>query len=172
MFLQAKKGGKSAVGHYLSPDRPAPPRGNNQVGSDDARDDWSDDELWESLGRSATTPRGHMRKSAITRLVATRCLDNTVGSDSVEAAQIADKQQLSQPQQTETMQEKAFRSVVKDDVNRLTEALNEVPMEVWSAWQNRGKQNLAAMAEGRNGRSSACYVLLAKKLGLPLGEQS
>merc|ERR1712217_527478 len=157
--LAGKKGGKSAVGHYLSPDRPAPPRGNKypQACTDDTRDDWSDDELWESLGRPASTPRSDMRKSAITGLVATRCLDKLASADGTNdsLAQMTNVHEQTQQQlKTEPHKEKAFSAVVKDDVNRLSEVVQEVPLEEWSAWINRGKQTLATMAEQRNGRAS------------------
>merc|ERR1712107_923310 len=112
-----------------------------------------------------------MRKSAITGLVATRCLDKLSTEDSAEdsLAKIANAQEQARQQLLpETPSQKAFRAVVKDDASKLSEVFNEVPVQEWSTWTNKGKQTLAAMAEQRNGRASACYMLMAKHLGLPL----
>eukprot|EP00929_Paragymnodinium_shiwhaense_P089677 TRINITY_DN4982_c0_g1_i1.p2 TRINITY_DN4982_c0_g1~~TRINITY_DN4982_c0_g1_i1.p2 ORF type:complete len:174 (-),score=36.96 TRINITY_DN4982_c0_g1_i1:173-694(-) len=75
LMHKSKEGGQTVMGRLLQPP------GKSFTSKDEKRkeselDDWSDDELWESLGRPAGTSRGELKKKAIAKLVSDRCLDS------------------------------------------------------------------------------------------------
>merc|ERR1712151_1007831 len=111
------------------------------------------------------------RKTAITRLVATRCLDTAGSAPSTSGCignQSGDSEQYGEKPKEDYPKDIAFRAIVKDDAAALEEVLASVPVDEWCNWKNKGRQSLASMAEHLNGLSSSCYTLLAGKLGLPL----
>lgn len=59
---------------------------------------------------------------------------------------------------------KAFRAVVKDDTATLIVTLDDVPVDTWSAWQNKAGKDLLTLSEERG--SSRAYSVLARALGL------
>jgi len=59
---------------------------------------------------------------------------------------------------------KCFRAVAQDDCPSLADLLDGVPLELWSAWQNKAGKDLVTLSEERG--SSNAYTLLAKALGL------
>lgn len=62
------------------------------------------------------------------------------------------------------LKQTAFRSVVKDDVEKLTPVLEALPPDVWSVWRNRAGKDLLELSQERG--SSKAYSALAKALGL------
>jgi len=62
------------------------------------------------------------------------------------------------------LRSKAFRAVVQDDCDALTEVLDAVDMSVWSAWQNKAGQDLLTLSEVR--QSCYTYAVLAGALGI------
>ncbi|CAJ1406857.1 unnamed protein product [Effrenium voratum] len=68
------------------------------------------------------------------------------------------------PQQAEALRLKAFRMVVKDCVEELTEVLDAVPERMWTKWQNKANKDLLTLAEERG--SSSTYAFLSKRLGI------
>eukprot|EP00927_Polykrikos_kofoidii_P073853 TRINITY_DN69871_c0_g1_i1.p1 TRINITY_DN69871_c0_g1~~TRINITY_DN69871_c0_g1_i1.p1 ORF type:complete len:202 (-),score=27.23 TRINITY_DN69871_c0_g1_i1:159-764(-) len=72
-MMRDKKGEGSIAGFLLTP---AGYKQKMQKCREKELDDWSDDELWESVGQNASTTRQALRKQAIGKLVATRHLDS------------------------------------------------------------------------------------------------
>merc|ERR1719210_1188938 len=58
----------------------------------------------------------------------------------------------------------AFRAVVQDDVAVLTEVLDEIPVDIWREWKNKGHKDLLTLAQER-GRHNA-YNVIATRLSL------
>lgn len=76
-LMSKNREGGTVVGRLLQPP------GKSYQSKDEKKretdmDDWSDDELWESLSRPATsgTTRADLKKKAIAKLVSDRCLDS------------------------------------------------------------------------------------------------
>lgn len=66
--------------------------------------------------------------------------------------------------ETEDVKKEAFRFVVQDNTTGLSSALDRLPREIWSAWENKIGKTLLTLSEERG--SSNAYSLLAKRLGL------
>jgi len=80
LISQGKKGGHTVAGRLLQPGSGYQRRTKEEATQEAALDDWSDDELWESLGRPSGTSRAELKQKAIGRLVTDRCLDSSVAS--------------------------------------------------------------------------------------------
>jgi hypothetical protein len=78
LISQGKKGGHTVAGRLLQPGSGY--RRKEEAAQEAALDDWSDDELWESLGRPSGTTRAELKQKAIGRLVTDRCLDSSVSA--------------------------------------------------------------------------------------------
>lgn len=78
LISHGKKGGHTVAGRLLQPGSGY--RRKEEAAQEAALDDWSDDELWESLGRPSGTTRAELKQKAIGRLVTDRCLDSSVSA--------------------------------------------------------------------------------------------
>jgi len=58
----------------------------------------------------------------------------------------------------------AFRAVVKDDTASLSSVLEQLPVDMWSRWENKAGKDLLTLSQERG--SSGAYSLLSKALGL------
>mmetsp|Transcript_97113 Transcript_97113/g.216618 ORF Transcript_97113/g.216618 Transcript_97113/m.216618 type:complete len:829 (-) Transcript_97113:172-2658(-) len=68
------------------------------------------------------------------------------------------------PDREAELKAKAFRAVVQDDVDVLSEVLERTPTEIWSQWVNKAGKDLLALSQERG--CSGAYGALARALGL------
>lgn len=67
------------------------------------------------------------------------------------------------------MKTKAFRAVVQDDEEKLSDILESVPIVMWEKWKNKADKDLLTLSQERG--SSLAYSVIAKALGI-LKEQA
>jgi len=67
-------------------------------------------------------------------------------------------------EEAEAVKKEAFRCVVQDNTTGLSAALDRLPLDIWSTWENKAGKSLITLSEERG--SSNAYSLLAKRLGL------
>ncbi|CAE6973623.1 unnamed protein product [Symbiodinium natans] len=70
---------------------------------------------------------------------------------------------LSQEEQ-DALKKEAFRNVVQDKMQELDEVLAQLPVQIWSCWENKAGKDLITLSQERG--SSGAYCILAKRLGI------
>lgn len=117
----------------------------------DPQEDYSEDYFPSSWVEEKVSTR----PAEVTRQVS----EETEDGEEVEEPEIS----LSQ-EEVDALKKEAFRNVVQNKMQELDDVLAQLPVRVWSCWENKAGKDLITLSQERG--SSGAYCILAKRLGI------
>ncbi|CAE7913063.1 unnamed protein product [Symbiodinium necroappetens] len=86
-------------------------------------------------------------------------------SEETEDGEEVDEPEISLSQEeVDALKKEAFRNVVQNKMQELDDVLAQLPVRVWSCWENKAGKDLITLSQERG--SSGAYCILAKRLGI------
>jgi len=123
----------------------------------DPQEDYQEDYFPSNwVEEKVSTMHSHAHRPAdVTRQVS----EETEEDEELEEPEIT----LSQ-EEVDALKKEAFRNVVQNKMQELDDVLAQLPVRVWSCWENKAGKDLTTLSQERG--SSGAYCILAKRLGI------
>lgn len=123
----------------------------------DPQEDYQEDYFPSNwVEEKVSTMHSHAHRPAdVTRQVS----EETEEDEELEEPEIT----LSQ-EEVDALKKEAFRNVVQNKMQELDDVLAQLPVRVWSCWENKAGKDLITLSQERG--SSGAYCILAKRLGI------